>query len=83
MKPALFVGLAFQIRYQFKNHHLFNSNRLKKNPEILLVTKELQLKGIPFKIEKQLDSSILNEISYNYNILIPFLYLNELQKVKV
>lgn len=55
----------------------------KEESEIFVVKKELQLKGIPFKIEKQLDSTILNEINYKYNILIPFMCLNELQKVKV
>ncbi|HMN25469.1 MAG: hypothetical protein IT276_12210 [Ignavibacteriaceae bacterium] len=56
---------------------------LKEESEILVIAKELQLKGIPFKIEKQLDSSILNEINYYYNILIPFMCLNELEKIKV
>ncbi len=55
----------------------------KEESEILVIAKELQLKGIPFKIEKQLDSSILNEINYYYNILIPFMCLNELEKIKV
>ena len=53
---------------------------LKKESELLPVTKELNAKCIPYKIEKQLDSSILNEIRYNYIILIPFKCLNELQK---
>lgn len=51
--------------------------------EILVIEKKLELKGIPFKIEKQLDTSILNEIRYNYSVLIPFKFLNELQKEKV
>lgn len=56
---------------------------LKEESEILVIEQKLELKGIPFKIEKQLDTSILNEIRYNYSVLIPFKFLNELQKGKI
>ena len=55
---------------------------LKEESELLFVTKKLDSKCIPYKIEKQLDSSIINEIHYNYIVLIPFKCLSELKKEK-
>jgi hypothetical protein len=53
---------------------------LREESEIISVTRELDSKCMPYKIEKQLDTSTLNEIRYSYIVLIPFKCLNELQK---
>ena len=76
-------GVSISDTLSFKKSTFVQFKSFKEEYEILVIAKELQLKGIPFKIEKQLDSSILNEINYYYNILIPFMCLNELEKIKV
>ncbi|MBK7629793.1 MAG: hypothetical protein IPJ23_03655 [Ignavibacteriales bacterium] len=51
---------------------------VNKESELLIVTNELYSKCIPYKIEKQLDSTTLDVIQYKYIVLIPFKYLNEI-----
>jgi hypothetical protein len=53
---------------------------LREESEIITVTRELDSKCMPYKIEKQLDTSTLDEIRYSYIVLVPFKCLNELQK---
>ena len=54
---------------------------LEKEDEILVVTKELELKCIPYKIEKRLNSEISEKIVYLYDVLIPLKCLPYLEKI--
>ncbi len=79
--PVCGINISETLSVQKSPYVLYKS--LKNESEVFIISTELQLKGIPFKTEKQLDTSILNEISYNYNIQIPFECLDELKKIKV
>ncbi len=54
---------------------------LAKEDDILMVTKELELKCIPFKIEKRLNSEMSDKIVYLYDVLIPLKCLPYLEKI--
>lgn len=55
----------------------------KNESDLMQIKKKLDLFCIPMKIEKRLDSSILDTISYDYVILIPLRYLVYLNNEKV
>jgi hypothetical protein len=48
--------------------------------ELVDTIKNLECKSISFKVEKQIDTSIIAEIKYKYLIFIPLNYLSEIQK---
>jgi hypothetical protein len=79
--PVCGVNISENISIQKSPFVKYKS--LKEESELLSVTKKLDSKCIPYKIEKQLDSSSLDEIRYNYIVLIPFKCVNDLQKEKV
>ncbi|MEO8231573.1 MAG: hypothetical protein ABI638_04785 [Ignavibacteriota bacterium] len=45
---------------------------------VFLLIKELELKMIPFKTEKRLNTEITDEINYLFNVLVPTKYFLEL-----
>jgi len=54
---------------------------LEKEDEIFVVTKELELICIPFKVEKRLNTELSDKIVYLYDILIPPKCLSYLKKI--
>ena len=54
---------------------------LEKEDEIFVVTKELELKCIPFKVEKMLNTELSDKIVYLYDVLIPLKCLPYLEKI--
>jgi len=76
--PVCGINISETLSAQKSPYVLYKS--LTEESEIISLTSVLDLKRIPYKIEKQLDTSTLNEIHYNYIVLIPFKCLNELQK---
>lgn len=46
--------------------------------KLLLVTRELESKHIPFRIEKKLNIKITEQIDYVFVVFVPFKYLVEL-----
>jgi hypothetical protein len=55
----------------------------KKESDLIAIKKKLDMLCIPIKIEKRLDSNVLDIISYDYVILIPFRCLFYLKNEKV
>ncbi len=55
----------------------------KKESDLISIKKKLDLLGIPMRIEKRLDSNVLDIISYDYVVLIPLRCLVYLKKEKV
>ncbi|HEX9251961.1 MAG TPA: hypothetical protein VF870_06940 [Ignavibacteriaceae bacterium] len=53
---------------------------LDEENEILVLTKELDLKCIPYKIEKRLNTEVNDKINYLFDILVPFKFLSRLEK---
>lgn len=72
------INISDSISVQKSPYVLYKS--LKEESELNSVIKMLDSKCIPYKIEKQLDSSSIEKIQYNYSVLIPFKCLNEIQK---
>ena len=54
---------------------------LEKEDEIFVMTKELDLKCIPFKVEKRLNPELSDKIVYLYDVLIPLKCLPYLEKI--
>jgi hypothetical protein len=52
---------------------------LEEDAEIFIVTKELELKCIPYKIEKRLNTEMTDKIIYLFDILVPIKFINELK----
>jgi len=50
--------------------------------EIIVVTKELESKRIPYKVEKRLNTETNDKIDYLYDVLIPLKCLSDLEKIK-
>ena len=50
--------------------------------KIFTVTKELEFKCIPFKIEKRLCTEVNDKIVYLYDVLIPLKFLTDLKKTE-
>jgi len=55
---------------------------LDKMDEIIVVTKELESKRIPYKVEKRLNTETSDKIDYLYDVLIPLKCLFLLDKIK-
>lgn len=55
----------------------------KKESDLIEIKKKLEVFCIPMKIEKRLDSSVLDIISYDFVVLIPLRYLGFIKNEKV
>jgi hypothetical protein len=51
---------------------------LEEEDKIFVLTKELELKCIPYKIEKRLNTEVKDKINYLFDILVPFKFLSRL-----
>ena len=55
----------------------------KNEFDLIKIKKELDLLCIPMKVEKRLDSKVLDSISYDYIVLIPLRCLGYIKNEKV
>ena len=54
---------------------------LDEEAKIYVVIEKLKLKCIPYKIEKRLDTEMMDKVSYLFDILVPLKFLPDLEKI--
>lgn len=73
-------GVKISDTLSIENSPFVHYKRLEKEDDIFMVTKELELKCIPFKIEKRLNTELSDKIVYLYDVLIPLKCLPYLER---
>lgn len=79
--PVCGVNISSTISIQ--NSPFVEYIKVKSEDDLLTIIKQLELSCVPYKIEKQLDSTSTSEIIYIYTILVPINCLDKLKKEKV
>ncbi len=64
-------GVKISDSLSLENSPFVHFKSLEHEDEIFVVTKELELKCIPYRIEKRLNTESSDKIVYLYDVLIP------------
>jgi hypothetical protein len=64
-------GVNISNSLSLENSPFVHYKCFEKEDELFVVTKKLELKCIPFKVEKRLNTELSDEIAYLYDVLIP------------
>lgn len=76
--PVCGVNVSYSL--SIENSPFVQYKCLDEEDKIFIVTKELEQKCIPYKIEKRLNSEVKDKINYLFDILVPFNFLSRLEK---
>ena len=79
--PVCGINISDSLKPQNSPYIVYKS--FNSESDVVQSSQSLEQKGIPYKIEKQLDSNSTSEISYIFNLLIPFNCLDIIKKEKV
>jgi len=74
-------GVNISGTLSLENSPFVHFKSLEHEDEIFVVTNELELKCIPFKVEKRLNTKLSDKIVYLYDVLIPLKCLPYLEKI--
>ncbi len=77
--PVCGVNISDSLSIEKSPYVLFKC--LDGEDKIFTITKELELKCIPFKVEKRLSAEMNDKIVYLYDVLIPLKCLPYLDKI--
>ena len=73
-------GVNLSDTLSIENSPFVHFKSLEQEDEIFVVTNELELKCIPFKVEKRLNTELSDKIVYLYDVLIPLKCLPYLEQ---
>lgn len=74
-------GIELSSTLSIRQSQFFKYKCFDKEFELALLTKLLDSKGIPYKIEKRLNTELMSEIGYVFEVLVPLKYLTDLENI--
>lgn len=76
-------GVSIPEKRTTNSSNFIEYTHTKKESDLIEIKKKLDLFCVPMKIEKRLDSRVLDNISYDYVVLIPLRCLGYIKNEKV
>ena len=80
-ETCIICGVSISDSLSINNSPFVQYKCVDDENQIIVVTEELESKGIPYKIEKRLKTEMTDEIGYLFEILVPIKFLAELNKI--